>query len=144
MIKSNLYKAHFNEISSLANKLSDTLDELPSCDESMEECEIREALYKAAEALSDAKDAIEYFSKTAEEGTLKLTSSGKFVMAFKNGEESYPLSCGRRIEVYLDEDPSKHIDSGWYVGRVEHNGQYYFYGSGKPNLYKGMKVRIRK
>lgn len=150
MIRNQLYTKHLKNISTLAEELNSTLDKLPGCsdDETMEETEIRYALNHAAEKLNDAKIAIEHFSKPAKEGHLRENSSGKFEIDFKKGDSSYPLSCGNDLEVYLEEDPEKNIEAGWYAGRVEHttmNGQtgYYFYGPGKPFLYSGMKARQR-
>lgn len=147
MIRNRLYTKFLSEISSLAEKLDNALDNLPGCDkETMEEEEIRDALYIAAEKLNDAKYAIEHFSKPAEEGYLKENSYGKFEINFAKGETSYPLSCGSSLEVYLQENIEAGIEEGWYAGRVEHTGGkgYYFYGPGKPSLYDGMKVRTRE
>lgn len=150
MIRDKLYTKYLSEISSLAQKLDNALDNLPSCcdKETMEEEEIRNALYRAAEKLNDAKYAIEHFSKSTEEGYLRENSSGKFEIDYCLGGTSYPLSCGCSLEVYLQEDPEADIEEGWYSGRVEHSSRdgksgYYFYGPGKPFLYDGMRVRTR-
>jgi hypothetical protein len=149
MIRNRLYTKFLSEISSLAEKLDNALDNLPDCDkETMEEEEIRDALYRAAEKLNDAKYAIEHFSKPAEEGYLKENSYGKFEINFAKGGTSYPLSCGSSLEVYLQENIEAGIEEGWHAGRVEHTSRdgksgYYFYGPGKPFLYDGMRVRTR-
>lgn len=148
MIRDKLYTKYLLDINSLAEKLGDALDNLPSCcdKETMEEEGIRNALYIAAEKLNDAKRAIEYYSKPTKEGHLRENSSGKFEIDYCNGGTSYPLSCGCSLEVYLQEDIEADIEEGWYAGRVEHTGGkgYYFYGPGKPSLYDGMKVRTRE
>ena len=148
MIRNKLYVANEYEIKSLAQKLQDTLYKLPGnhTDEAMEETEIRYALDKAQEALSDAQRAIEYFTKPVHQGVLVQNNNGKFVLKFDDGGSSYPFSCGSSIEIYLAYDLE---ESGWYAGRVEHttrDGQtgYYFYGPGKPFLYSCMKARIRE
>ena len=145
MIRDSKYTQHLREISALAEKLDNTLDSLPGngSEETMEETEIRHALYRAAEKLNDAKGAIVHFSKNANEGILKENNSGKFEVQYNNGGSSYPLSCGSSLEVYLEEDSEQEIEAGWYAGRVEHSDRYYFYGPGKPFLCDGMKARLR-
>lgn len=144
MIRNSMYTKYYNEIRSLAAKLDDLLDELPCYDdETMEEENIRGALYKAADKLNDAKRAIEYFSRPTAEGYLTQNRNGRFEM---NGHE---LTSGSAIEVYLNKDYENNIDGGWYSGRVEHTRMenqegYYFYGANKPFLCEGMRVRIRK
>ncbi|MBN9636897.1 MAG: DUF5348 domain-containing protein, partial [Achromobacter sp.] len=120
MIRSELYTKHLNEISRLVEKLDDTLDRLPCFeDETMEENEIRSAIYRAAEKLNDAKNAIEHFTKPVKEGTLRENDMGKFEIDYINGGSSYPLSCGSSLEVYLQEDTEKFIEEGSHPGRVE-------------------------
>ncbi|AKN32417.1 hypothetical protein Ccar_16750 [Clostridium carboxidivorans P7] len=146
MIRDKLYTKYLSDITSLAEKLDNALNNLPSCSdgETMEESEIRSAIYRAAENLNDAKWAIEHFSKPVKEGRLRKNSYGKFEIDFNQGGTSYPLSCGRSIEIYLAADEEIGRDGGWYSGRVEHNNQgYYFYGQWKTLLYDGMKVRER-
>lgn len=151
MIRNNLYTKHKAQISLLADKLSDALDKLPyySENETMEEKMIRESIENVVEKLRDLEHTMEYFSKPTKIGYLRENSTGKFEIDFDNGENSYPLSCGNRLEVYYEDS---YCDEGnpkdWYAGRVEYqlrNGQsgYYFYGPGKPFLYNGMKVRVR-
>jgi hypothetical protein len=38
------------------------------------------------------------------------------------------------------------VNEEWYPGYVEHNGSYYFCNkyAGNPQLFEGMRVRIRK
>lgn len=145
MISNPLYIKHECEIKSLCNKLQDTLDKLPGCseNETMEETEIRYALQKAADALNDAVRKIEYFQLPVKEGCLEKLNNNKFQLNFYDGTLPHTFSCGSSIEIYID-DPEANIEPGWYAGRVEHNGQgYYFYEHGKPMLSSGMKARIR-
>lgn len=147
MIRNSLYIKYLDDISRLSDKLRDALDSLPSCsdDETMEETEIRHSLDKAAEALNYAKIDIIYFSRPVKQGRLASSSGGKFYVSFNEGGKSYDLSCSSPIEIYLNGDFAHDIEAGWYAGRVEHNGEgYYFYGPGKPLLFEGMKVRTRK
>lgn len=153
MIRDKLYTKHLSEISSLAQKLDNALENLPRLGkETMEEEEVSNALYRAAEKLNDAKYAIEHFSKSTEEGYLKEDLTGRFVIVYCNGGTSYPLSCGCPLEVYLKEDTEADIEEGWYAGRVEHriskgyyfHGPSYFNGPGKASLYDGMRVRTRE
>lgn len=59
MIRGKLYTKYLQDISNLAKKLDNALDELPSCSdgETMEEQEIRYALQRVADKLNDAKMA---------------------------------------------------------------------------------------
>ena len=145
MIRSELYKNYLKEISLLAENLDNVLDSLPCFDsETMEESEIRYAIYKASEKINDAKRTIIQFSKPTKEGYLRENSSGKFEIKYKDGDTSYPLSCGNSLEVYLKNDRQDvEREEGWYSGRVEYSDGYYFYGPGNPNLYSGMKARQR-
>jgi hypothetical protein len=143
MIRDRLYTKYLADISYLAEKLDDALDTLPSCPdrETMEEEEIRHALYRAADKLNDAKRAIEYYSSPIkEEGYLTQNSRGRFEL---NGHE---FTSGSKIEVYLNENLENDIEEGWLSGRVEHTGNkgYYFYGPSKPSLYEGMRARTRE
>lgn len=142
MITKPLYIENRFEIKHLAEKLQNTLDKLPGCSESetMEETEIRHALQKAADTLYDTAREIEYFQLSVKEGYLEKLSNDKFQLVFNDEMLPHVFSCGSPIEVYLDDSE----EPGWCAGRVEHNGQgYYFYGPGKPMLYAGMKARIR-
>lgn len=145
MIRNELYTKYLKEISILAENLDNVLDKLPCIDrETMEEGEIRYTIYKAAEKLNDAKRTIIHFSKPTKEGYLRENSSGKFEIKYKDGDTSYPLSCGNSLEVYLKNDRRDvEREEGWYSGRVEYSDGYYFYGPGNPNLYNGMKARQR-
>lgn len=100
------------------------------------------------EHLEDAEKSLEYLSKPTKEGRLAKDLGGKFFIAYDDGTESYNLSCGSTVEVYLQEDLEEDVEEGWHIGRVEHkskNGQegYYFYGANKPFLYEGMRSRKR-
>lgn len=146
MIRDKLYTKYLQEISSLAEKLDNALDSLPSCSdkETMEESEIRSALYKVAEGLNDARRAIQHYSKPVKKGYLRKNSYDKFEIDYDQGGSSYPLSCGSPLEVHLEADEETGREEGWYSGRVEHNNQgYYFYGDWKTLLYEGMRVRKR-
>lgn len=135
-----LYTKHLGSISTLADKIKDTLDSIPSNDGTMEEEEIRYALDNALDKLLDAKRAIEYYTKPTKEGVLIENSSGKFQIMFDEGGKSYEFSCSYPIELY--------IDGIWISGHVEHTSinsesGYYFYGANKPFLREGMRARIR-
>lgn len=147
MIKNELYTKHLYDISTLAKKLQNTLDSLSTDGETMEEAKIQQALYNASEALDKAKNAIEYFSKEAKEGKLRLLENDRFALFNRSGKELREFTCGCSIEVYLKADKEKYIQAGWYAGRVEYDNTrdgYYFYGANKPMLYEGMKARIRE
>lgn len=100
------------------------------------------------EMMEDTEKSLEYLSKPTKEGKLIESDGGKFYIVYDDGTESYLLSCGNNIEVYLKEDLEEDVEEGWHIGRVEHttrNGQegYYFYGANKPFLYHGMRARKR-
>lgn len=103
------------------------------------------AIERLVESLENTEETIEHYNKPAKDGTLMEDVRGKFYIEFSDGSSSYPFSCGSSIEVYLKDDPEEDIDQGWYSGRVEHNGEgYYFYGANKPMLYTGMRARVRE
>lgn len=56
---------------------------------------------------------------------------------YNHDGESCDLSCGYKLELFVDDE--------WVIGRVEArgNGEYYFYGSNRPSLIQGMRVRKR-
>jgi hypothetical protein len=145
MVRNELYTKYLKEISLLAENLDNVLDKLPCLDgETMEESKIRNAIYKASEKLNDAKKAIIHFSKPTKEGYLRESLSGKFEIKYKDGSNSYPLSCGSSLEIYLKNDrPDVEREEGWYSGRVEYSDGYYFYSSGNPKIYSGMIARQR-
>ncbi|MGH4117188.1 DUF5348 domain-containing protein [Clostridium sp.] len=145
MIRNDLYIEHLKEISLIAGNLDNVLDKIMCLDcETMEESEIRHAIYKASEKLNDAKRIIIYFSKPTKDGYLRENSSGKFEIKYKDGTTSYPLSCGSSLEIYLKNDrPDVEREEGWYSGRVEYSDEYYFYGPGNPKIYSGMIARQR-
>lgn len=91
--------------------------------------------------VESAVDELETLSKSVLEGRLKENEYGKFELIGETGRSVKTFSCGSYIEVYSDEGHQ------WYRGRVEHdNGHYYFYCHelGNPDLYTGMKARIRR
>lgn len=88
--------------------------------------------------LTSASSSINYLNSPVKEGILQLdNSSKKYYIIHENGETSALLSCGNSLEIYCDDN--------WVIGRVEATlkGEYYFYGSDKPLLFSGMKVRKR-
>lgn len=112
----------------------------------MEEKSAYKAIERLLEELENAQGTIEHFSKPVKEGVLmENPQSGKFYIEFNDGSTSWDFSCGNLIEIYLKEDAENDIEQGWYAGRIEHNGKgYYFYGPGRPMLYRGMRTRIRE
>jgi len=89
------------------------------------------------ERMTIAEGFLEYLQKPTEEGTLEEDPlRRKFYVSFDNGKEGHMLSCGSPLELLIDEE--------WEIGRVEaKDGNYYFYGEGRPYLCKGMRARIR-
>lgn len=114
----------------------------------VENYEAYKELEHLIEKLDDTERHLQYLGKPTKEGRLVEDRGGKFFIAYDDGEESYLLSCGTSLEVYLKEDLEEDVEEGWHIGRVEHrskNGQegYYFYGANKPFLYEGMRARKR-
>ena len=137
------YKKYYKEISNLAEKLENSLEQLPGEFESMEEREIRYSLESLVNKLQNAKFKMEHFSLSTEEGFLRENENGRFEL------NDTVFTCGHPIEVYLEKNLEADIEEGWYPGRVEGRfvdgiNQYYFFGANKPSLYPGMKARIRK
>lgn len=92
-----------------------------------------------SEKIGDFISKIRYYSLPTKKGILEIDDMfGKYYVRYDDGKESNDLSCGTSLEIY-DEDWEE-----WIAGRVEHDGEYYFYGhKDKPRLYVGMKVRKR-
>lgn len=143
MINETKLIKYYEEIKSLAKKLNQVLEDNPSGDDELtiEEKNIRYNLYKAAEALDAAHSSIKYFSKAVKEGRLIEKSNGRFLIKFQDGTESYDLTCGSDLEVYIDK--TDHHEAGWFSGRVEYSSDYYFYGIDKLSLKSDMKARER-
>ena len=143
MINETKLIKYYEEIKSLAKKLNQVLDATPSSDDelTMEESNIRYNLYKAAEALDAAHSSIKHFSKDVKEGRLIEKSNGRFLIKFKDGTESYDLTCGSNLEIYIDK--TDFHETGWFSGRVEYSSEYYFFGIDKLSLKSDMKARER-
>ena len=102
-----------------------------------EDREAYRAIETLLEALRDTEREIQYLSSPTKEGQLQEQSNGKFAIEYMDGTESDDLSCGSSLEIYDQEE-------GWLFGRVEaKDGQYYFWGEGRPFLYTGMRARKR-
>ena len=131
-----LYVQHYQDIKNLFDKLTHTIESLPSGEyvHTMEEEHIYNALYKLNDSLEHAKDAIEYCQKEANEGYLKESQSteGRYVIG------KHELTCGQAIEISLW--------GKWHKGRVEYDDEYYFVGCGNPSFaeLKRNKVRVRR
>lgn len=137
-----IYKNSLIDIENALYKLNKLYD--AEIKNSMEDKEAYYAICKAVEVLEDAKNTIEHYSKPSAVGVLREDSNGKFCVEFPSGN-SYTLSCGNSIELYLKEDAELDISEGWHAGRVEHNGKgYYFYPYKTMLLYEGMRARIRE
>lgn len=110
--------------------------------EGFEDKKSRGILEKLFSEIETAVDTIEDYSRPIKEGYLIENSNGQFEIQCINGGGSYPLCCGKDIEILINVD-------GWKTGRVEntimHNKGYYLYNEElkHPALYSGMKTRIR-
>ncbi|MEG0775458.1 hypothetical protein [Clostridium sp.] len=119
---------------------------------SFEENVLLNRLHKVKDEMEKYLDRVKYFDGHVYEGTLKMDDHGKFYLDYidEDGLSSRKTySCGSRIEIYLYDDYEESWD--WSLGRVEsgsemneHGHKYIYYGSNKPYLEEGMKVRYRE
>ncbi|KNZ41449.1 DUF5348 domain-containing protein [Acetobacterium bakii] len=106
--------------------------------QSLENREARDTLEKVIGCLDIARDHLEYLNSPIKEGVLEEDSrTQKFFIIYDDRTESYNFGCGSSLELF--------INGEWIIGRVEANqeGEYYFYGAGRPLLFRGMRVRKR-
>lgn len=131
---------------SARNIVRNTKDELTTILESIssrdrDSIENNKAFYHL-EYIIDKLDSVDnefkYLNSDVKEGTLQILDYGKYFIAYDDGTESYPLSCGHGLEMW-DSDEEE-----WIIGRVEYNKGYYFVGRNKPYLFNGMRVRKRQ
>lgn len=107
--------------------------------EDLENSEISNSLYKLIKELKETECNIKYFSKPTRQGDLIKNSNGKYEIEYTNGDNSYSLTSGMALEIY--------ISGEWHSGKVEHTATkgYYFKNTDNKDiqLYSGMKTRIR-
>lgn len=131
----NIYKSNLENIKELELLLNeqyeyiiDTVDE-----ESFEEKAALRSLKQLITNIEDYINTIHYFSQNYIEGYLELTNQEKFEL------DGNMLTSGTQIEVFYS------VFDSWEVGEVAFkDNAYYFKGIGEPNLYDGMKIRMRK
>lgn len=106
-----------------------------------EDAEANNELEDLLGRLELAERTLTYLSKEPKEGVLELEpTQDRYFIVYSDGTESDTLHAGAGIEAYYNDE--------WQIGRVEHRtaevgGGYYFYGPGRPSLYRGMRVRSR-
>lgn len=116
--------------------LNKLLDEV-SGNQTMEDLEAYAILDNAIDKLGNAEFDLRYLNSPVKNGVLDEDGeSGRYYIAYDDGSTGYNLTCGDSIELFSDDE--------WILGRIEAKDQkYYFYGSGQPFLYRGMRVRKR-
>ncbi|MTI85607.1 MAG: hypothetical protein FH756_17350 [Firmicutes bacterium] len=106
---------------------------------------IRRCEGKEADDVSGLHRRIRYYLKPRTEGKLEMRSNGRFALV--SGSDSFELSCGSAVEVFVADDGNE--DNGWQFGRIEHShnyGGYYFFnesGADHHPLYTGMLAAVR-
>ena len=71
-------------------------------------------------------------------GKLRRGDNGRFWL------ENEELACGRSVELLYAEDHSLYGIESWHAGRIDHNGnKYYFTGNRNLNL-EGIPARIKR
>ena len=134
-------KAEYTKAQDIINKSRLQLETILKAAENNKALEDKEAYYtldNIIERLERAEDYLNYLNTPTKKGILMLNhDNNKYYIAYDDGTESYDLSCGYKLELFLDDE--------WNIGRVEArgDGEYYFYGCGKPSLFTGMKARKR-
>ena len=88
------------------------------------------------EKLADAQAGIEYLnSPVKEEGVLRMGKNERYCL---KGTE---LPCGSHVEILVEDD--YHDVPYWCSGRLEHDGERYYFTGAKQMSLKGAKARIR-
>ena len=95
--------------------------------------------------LADAQAAVEYLSSPVQtEGVLRKAKNGRYRL------KDVEFSCGMPIEILVDDDRhAQDIDGDyrnvpyWSSGRIEHNGEDYYFTGAKAMPLKGAKARVR-
>ena len=86
--------------------------------------------------LADAQSAIEYLSLPVKvEGVLRMGKNDRYCL---KGTE---LPCGSSLEILVKDDC--HDVPYWRPGRIEHDGERYYFTGAKKMSLKGAKARIR-
>ena len=96
-----------------------------------------EELRGVMDKLADARAAVEYLNTPVQtEGVLRWDKKTERYR-FKGVE----LSCGSSLEILVKDD--YHDVPYWCAGRIEHNGERYYFTGAKKMSLKGAKARIR-
>lgn len=108
-----------------------------SGNKTMEDQEAYATLDNVIGKLDSADYDFKYLNSPVKEGVLQEDrESGRYYIAYDDGTSGSNLTCGSSLELFSDDE--------WILGRVEARDQvYYFWGSGQPTLYRGMRVRKR-
>lgn len=128
----NLYfKKSLDKLKAAAIAIESSIDLVEN--HSFEDRQISSVLETVLEDINTAIANIEYFNREAITGVLEQLPNGRFCL------EGYELTCGRVLELYAAETQE------WVLGRIEHQGTYYFYGNDleTQSLHAGMRARLR-
>ena len=95
-----------------------------------------EELRGVMDKLADVRTAVEYLSLPVQiEGVLRMGKNDRYCL---KGTE---LPCGSSLEILVKDD--YHDVPYWCAGRIEHNGERYYFTGAKKMSLKGAKARIR-
>ena len=87
--------------------------------------------------LADVRATVEYLSLPVQvEGVLRMGKNGRYCL---KGTE---LPCGSPVEILVTDDDCRDVPY-WRPGRIEHNGERYYFTGAKKMSLKGAKARIR-
>lgn len=133
------YTEAYRIIQSARVKLNQIMKTAPY--KTFEDAEACNELEDLIDRLEASERTLTYLSSTPKEGVLQVEpTQDRYFIAFDDGTESNTLHAGDGLEAYYNDE--------WQIGRVEYRtaevGEgYYFYGPGRPSLYRGMRVRSR-
>lgn len=134
-------KEEFNEAQNVINKAKFDLSRIfnnTGDNNTVEDQEVWNTLKEIIEHLESAEDYLNYLNAPLKEGVLgKDHETGEYFIAYDDGTESHDLSCGSKIELFIDDE--------WDIGSIDaRDEQFYFNGSDQLILFIGMRVRKRK
>lgn len=132
------YDAYENAGYQLGNVAMDKFD--------AEDLYLSDELCAVLKKLTEAAEAVEYLKRPVKNsGVLRKAPSGYY--AFPDGEE---LHCGACVELLVkDYDHEQYVNDDyvqvayWKVGRVEHDGEDFYFTASKTTPLDGATARIR-
>lgn len=71
-------------------------------------------------------------------GKLRRGANGRFWL------ENEELACGRSVELLYVDDRSIYNIASWHAGRIDHNGNKYYFTGNRNLELEGIPARIKK